>query len=87
MTIRRGPVIVPRVKRPWARLLTRCSTTWDATDFRCPFESPDSSVSATSLVTQSDSVWKGACGMSPFGKGTPSRPATPVVKPRRKRSQ
>jgi hypothetical protein len=25
--------------------------------------------------------------MSPLGKGRPSRPATPVVRPRRKRSQ
>lgn len=87
MTIRRGPVMVPRVKRPWARLLTRCSTTWDVTDLRWPFEPPDSSVSATSLVTQRDSVWNGACGMRPLGKGIPSRPATPVVKPRRKISQ
>jgi len=39
------------------------------------------------LVTQRDSVWKGACGMSPLGAGIPNRPATPVVRPRRKISQ
>ena len=41
----------------------------------------------TISVTQRDSVWKGACGMRPLGKGRPRRPATPVVRPRRKRSQ
>ncbi len=43
--------------------------------------------SETTLVTQRESVWNGAWGMRPLGKGIPRRPATPVVRPRRKRSQ
>ena len=50
-------------------------------------ESEDSEGVLTTSVTQRDSVWKGACGIRPLGKGRPRRPATPVVRPRRKRSQ
>ena len=39
------------------------------------------------VVTHKEFVWNGACGMRPFGKGVPRRPATPVVIPRRKMSQ
>jgi hypothetical protein len=55
-----------------------------------PFFPPPSELSEsdeTTSVTQRDSVWKGACGIRPLGKGRPNRPATPVVRPRRKRSQ
>ena len=38
-------------------------------------------------MTQRALVWKGACGIRPLGKGIPSRPATPVVRPSRKMSQ
>lgn len=52
-----------------------------------PLSSPFSSGSAVTAVTQRDAVWKGAWGIRPLGKGTPRRPATPVVIPRRKISQ
>lgn len=39
------------------------------------------------MVTQREMVWKGACGIRPLGKGIPSKPAMPVVKPRRNMSQ
>ena len=32
-------------------------------------------------------MWNGAWGIRPLGKGTPRRPATPVVIPRRNKSQ
>jgi len=38
-------------------------------------------------MTHNEAVWKGAWGMSPFGKGTPRRPAIPVTRPNRKKSQ
>ena len=38
-------------------------------------------------MTHNEAVWNGACGISPFGKGTPKSPAIPVVRPRRKKSQ
>jgi hypothetical protein len=41
-TIRRGPVIVPRVRRPWARLERRCSTTWEVWVVMWPFAAPSS---------------------------------------------
>lgn len=80
-----GPVMVPRVRRPWARLLTRCSTTWSTIRVVLPLFV--SSVSASWRVTQRELVWNGACGMRPLGNGIPRRPATPVVRPRRKMSQ
>lgn len=43
--------------------------------------------SETTFVTHREAVWNGAWGISPFGKGIPRRPATPVVRPRRKMSQ
>lgn len=55
-------------------------TTW-------PLFAPSSFGSVITCVTQRESVWKGAWGMSPLGAGIPRRPATPVVRPRRKRSQ
>ena len=87
--------MVPSVSSPWARLDTRCSTTetglysYDS-DEGWPLASEESaSVSSfvTTLVTHREAVWKGACGMRPLGKGRPRRPETPVVRPRRKRSQ
>jgi len=38
-------------------------------------------------MTHNEAVWNGAWGMSPFGKGTPRRPAIPVTMPSRKKSQ
>lgn len=93
--MRSGCVIVPRVSRPWVRLETRCSTTWvvvvvggfgvGLSGLRVSVEDEVEVVLGT--VTQSEAVWKGACGMRPLGKGSPKSPATPVVMPRRKMSQ
>jgi hypothetical protein len=53
----------------------------------CPLLAPSSLGSAITFVTHRESVWNGAWGMRPLGKGMPRRPATPVVRPSRKRSQ
>jgi hypothetical protein len=81
--------MVPRVRRPWARFETRCSTTRVVLVMKrgeCSFGSSVSEAETTS-VTQREAVWKGAWGIRPLGKGRPRRPATPVVRPRRNISQ
>ena len=63
--------MVPSVRRPWAKLLTRCSTTWSTTVSALPLSS---SLSLTRfLVTHNEAVWKGACGISPLNPKLASR--------------
>lgn len=80
--------MVPSVRRPCARLENRCSTTCEICVVVWPLDVDVlfSSGSVTTFVTQREAVWKGAWGMRPLGKGIPRRPATPVVRPRRKMS-
>jgi len=67
----------------------RCSTTLSATTLNCRISCPSTVlvILTSARYSVNESVWTGACGTSPFGKGRPIMPVIKLVHPSKKKSQ